>query len=176
MGIYTLDHESRFPKIHNSVFVAPSADIVGDVQISEGCSIWYGAVLRGDVMPIKIGKNSNIQDNCVVHGTYQKAAAILGEHITVGHGAIIHGCKIDDNCLIGMGAIVMDNAHIKKNCIVAAGAVVTSGKVFEEGSLIVGQPARVQKVLTLEEQEGLIQSAFRYQKYLTKWYQNVEEN
>ena len=172
MGIYTLDHESRFPKIHNSVFVAPSADIVGDVQISEGCSIWYGAVLRGDVMPIKIGKNSNIQDNCVVHGTYQKAAAILGEHITVGHGAIIHGCKIDDNCLIGMGAIVMDNVVVPSNCLIAAGAVVLEKSILEAGYIYAGVPARKVKPLDPETAKFYItRTAANYVDY-AEWFRN----
>lgn len=157
------------PVIKKDVFVAPSADIIGEVYIEEGCSIWFNTTIRGDVMPISIGKETNIQDNCVLHGTLNKAACKIGNRVTVGHSVVLHGCEIGDHCLIGMGSIVMDNAKIAKNCIIGAGSLVTENSQFEEGQLIVGRPAKVKRALTEQELAFLNKSADNYLMYKT-WY------
>lgn len=162
---------NKKPQIAEGVFIAESADIIGDVQISEGASIWYQVVLRGDVMPIKIGKNTNIQDHVCVHGTYKKAGAELGEGVTVGHRAILHGCKVEDYCLIGMGSILMDSCVIPHHCIVAAGSVVTENSQFQPYSLIMGSPAKFKRKLTDDEITFLKKSAENYNFYTT-WYNN----
>ncbi len=157
------------PSLGTAVFVADGAKIVGDVTIGSESSIWFNAVLRGDVAPIKIGAKTNIQDNAVVHGTWHKAAAIIGDGVTIGHSAILHGCSVGDNCLIGMGAIIMDLAKIGPNCIVGAGSLVTEGSEFPEGSLILGRPAKVVRPLKPEELAFLPKSAANYITY-TSWY------
>lgn len=159
------------PKLSKDVFIADGAKIVGDVQIGEQSSVWFNAVLRGDVAPIKIGKKTNIQDNAVVHGTWNKAAATIGDGVTIGHTAILHGCTIGDNCLIGMGAIIMDHAKVGANSIVGAGSLVTEGSEFPEGSLILGRPAKAVRPLKKEELEFLPKSADNYMTY-TSWYKD----
>jgi carbonic anhydrase/acetyltransferase-like protein (isoleucine patch superfamily) len=157
------------PQLAADVFVADGARIVGDVIIGAQSSIWFNAVIRGDVAPIRIGSRSNIQDNAVVHGTWHKAAATIGNGVTIGHSVILHGCTIGDNCLIGMGTIVMDQAEIPANCIVGAGSLVTEGSQFPEGSLILGRPAKVIRPLKPAELEFLPKSAANYMTY-TGWY------
>lgn len=130
------------PKIHPEARVASGAKIIGDVTLEKGANVWYNAVLRADIGKIVIGENTNIQDCACVHLS-EHSSTILGSHVTVGHGAIIHGCVVDDDTLIGMGAIVMDNAKIGKNCIIAAGAVVLENAVIPDNSLAVGCPAKV---------------------------------
>lgn len=157
------------PKIAENVFIADGAKIIGDVIIGENSSVWFNSVLRGDVAPIRIGSKTNIQDNAVIHGTWNKAAATLGDNVTIGHSAILHGCTIGDQCLIGMGAIVMDHAKIGANSIVGAGSLVTEGSEFPEGSLILGRPAKRLRGLTDEEFAFLLQSAENYLTYKS-WY------
>jgi carbonic anhydrase/acetyltransferase-like protein (isoleucine patch superfamily) len=140
------------------------------VEMGENCSIWFNAVIRGDVMPIRIGKETNIQDGSVVHGTYKKCGTTIGERVTVGHGVILHGCDIGDRVLIGMGAIIMDKAKVSSDSIVAAGALITEDKVFPPGVLIVGRPAVVKRELTPEEKAFLNKSADNYLFY-KKWYE-----
>ena len=160
------------PTIPNSCFVAPNATIVGDVEIGEECSIWFNAVLRGDVNSIRMGDKVNIQDGAVVHCTYQKTKAIMGNNISVGHNALVHGCTIEDNVLIGMGAIVMDHAVVETNALVAAGAVVLENTIVESGWIYAGVPAKKVKQLNQEEIERLIRdTAKRYVKYMD-WYRN----
>lgn len=159
------------PNLEADVFVADGAKIVGDVTIGAQSSVWFNAVLRGDVAPIKIGSKTNIQDNSVVHGTWNKAAAVIGDGVTIGHSVILHGCTIGDNCLIGMGAIVMDLAKIGSNCIVGAGSLVTEGSDFPEGSLILGRPAKVVRPLKPEELAFLPKSAANYMTYMS-WYKD----
>jgi len=130
-----------FPKMGANCFVAPNATIVGDVIMGDDCSVWFNAVLRGDVNIIRMGNKVNVQDGAVIHCTYQKTQAIIGNNVSIGHNAIIHGCVIADNVLIGMGAIVMDNAQIGSNSIIAAGAVVLENTVVEPGSIYAGVPA-----------------------------------
>jgi carbonic anhydrase/acetyltransferase-like protein (isoleucine patch superfamily) len=160
------------PKIDKSVFVAPNAIISGNVEISQDSSIWYGCVLRGDVAKIKIGKNSNIQDNSVLHGTRANhlqnktgdsgAEVIIGDNVTIGHKAIIHACSIQDNAFIGMGAIIMDLAIVEKFAMLAAGAVLTPKKVVKSNQIWAGNPARYFRDLTQAEIDYIKISADNY--------------
>lgn len=159
----------KSPEIGQETFIAQSADIIGDVQIGKGCSVWFNTTLRGDVMPIKIGDDTNIQDNTVVHGTYNKCGAVIGNQVTVGHSVVLHGCKIGDLCLIGMGAIIMDQAEIPARCIVGAGSLVTENSTFPEGYLILGRPAKAVRPLNEKELAFLPQSARNYIEYKS-WY------
>jgi gamma-carbonic anhydrase len=157
------------PQISEDVFVADGAQIIGDVKIGKGSSIWFNTTLRGDVMPITIGAETNIQDGSVLHGTYGKYACEVGDRVTIGHNVILHGCKIGTRCLIGMGSIVMDGAQIGDFSVVGAGSLVTEGKTFPPKSLIVGRPAVAKRLLTDEELKFLEQSADNYLLYKT-WY------
>ncbi len=132
------------PVIGRNVFIAPTAVIVGDVEIQEGASIWYGAVLRGDMAPIFIGKNTNVQDNCTIHTDYGKPAHV-GESVTIGHNAIVHGCSIEEYCLIGMGAIILNDARILRGSIVAAGSLVKSRQEVGPFHMVAGTPAVFKK-------------------------------
>lgn len=123
-------------------FIAPNATIVGDVVMGDQCSVWFNAVIRGDVNSIVMGNKVNVQDGAVIHCTYEKTKTIIGHNVSIGHNAIVHGCTVEDNVLIGMGAIVMDNAHIGSNTIIAAGAVVLEGTKVEPGSIYAGVPAK----------------------------------
>lgn len=158
------------PKIGEGSFVAPSAMIIGDVSIGRNCSIWFNTTLRGDVMPIVIGDETNIQDGSTIHGTYQKCGAVIGRRVTVGHNVILHGCRIGDECLIGMGSTIMDLAHVPKRCVVGAGSLVTEESTFEEGWLILGRPAKAKRPLNEQELKFLSQSADNYLFYKT-WYE-----
>ena len=142
------------PDTEKALFIAENAVIIGDVTLEEGVSVWFGAVLRGDSGPIYIGKNSNVQDNCVVHNDAGTRVTV-GENVTVGHGAILHGCTVKDNCIIGMGATIMNNSVISENSIVGAGALISEGKIFPEGSLIMGCPGKAVKPVS-DEQRGYI--------------------
>lgn len=153
--------DGRLPELGNRVFVADGACLVGEVYVGDDSSVFYNAVLRGDLAPIRVGERTNIQDNVTVHVSTD-VPTIIGNEVTVGHNAVLHACTIDDNVLIGMGAIVMDGAHIKKNCIVGAGAVVTQGKEFPENSLVVGSPAHVVRELTVDELEKVCGGMQRY--------------
>jgi len=134
------------PKLGNNVFVAPTASVIGDVEIEEGASIWYGAVLRGDLAYIKIGKNTNIQDNCTIHTDTDKPA-IIGDNVTVGHNAVVHGCTVENNCLIGMNAVILNDAVIKTGSVIAAGSVVREGDKIGPRHFAVGIPALFKKEL-----------------------------
>lgn len=155
-------------KIKESVKIFPGAYVVGDVEIEEDCSIWYGAVIRGDRGIIKIGKGSNVQDNCVIHSSLTSTMTI-GKNVSIGHGAIVHGCDIEDNVLIGMNATILNDAKIGKNSIVGAGAVVSEGKEFPEGSLILGVPGRLIKETTPEQKEHIINNAKNYVKLANEY-------
>lgn len=145
----------KHPQWGTNCFIAPNATIVGDVAMGNNCSVWFNAVIRGDVNSITIGNDSNIQDGAVIHATYQKAATYIGNRVSVGHNAIVHGCRVNDHVLIGMGAIVMDNAVINEYCIIAAGAVVLENTVCETGYLYAGTPAKKIKPVT-DEQRALL--------------------
>lgn len=129
--------------MNKGYFIAPNATVIGDVTLGKNASVWYGAVLRGDIYPIRIGENSNIQDNCVLH-----EQVTIGNGCSIGHGAILHGCTVGDNCVVGMGAILLDGAVLGEHCLVGAGAVVTGKTNAPAGSLLLGNPAKVVKPLT----------------------------
>lgn len=157
------------PQLAENVFVTDSSQIVGDVRIGTGSSIWFNTTLRGDVMPIHIGSETNVQDGSVLHGTFGKFACVVGNRVTIGHSVILHGCKIGNSCLIGMGSIIMDGAEISDQCVVGAGSLVTEGKQFPPKSLIMGRPAKFIRELNDAEIKFLEQSADNYLLYKT-WY------
>ena len=167
--------EDLFPSWGESCFIAPNATIVGDVMMGDECSIWFNAVLRGDVNSIRIGNRVNIQDGAVVHCTYQKTKAIIGNNVSIGHNAIVHGCTIADNVLIGMGSIVMDNALVNSNTIIAAGAVVLEGTICEAGAVYAGVPAKKVKDISPEKVEGEINRIARNYLNYSKWFEKVNE-
>ncbi|MBR6941996.1 MAG: gamma carbonic anhydrase family protein [Fibrobacter sp.] len=143
-------YKGKQPQVGERVFLAEGACLVGDVSIGDDSSVFYNAVLRGDLAEIKIGKRTNIQDNVCIHVSTGVGVSI-GDEVTVGHGAVLHGCTIEDNVLVGMGAVIMDGALVMKNCIIGAGALVTAGKNFPEGSLVMGSPAQIIRPLTTDE-------------------------
>lgn len=157
-------YKGKYPAIHPSVFVADGVQIIGDVRIGCDSSIWYNSVLRGDINAVIIGERTNIQDCSVLHVTGELAVRI-GNDVTVGHRAIIHGCTVGDRCLIGMGAIILDNATIGAESLVAAGAVVLQNAVVPPGMLVAGVPAKVIRPLTPEEKDQLRISAHNYVQY-----------
>ena len=158
------------PVFGNNCFIAPNATIVGDVITGDDCSIWFNAVVRGDVNSIRLGNKVNVQDGAVIHCTYEKTKAIIGNNVSIGHNAIVHGCVIEDNVLIGMGSIVMDNAHVGSNSIIAAGAVVLENTVIESGSIYAGVPAKKVKDISQELISGEINRiANNYLKY-SGWF------
>ena len=160
------------PSFGEECFIAPNATIVGDVVMGNQCSVWFNAVIRGDVNSIRLGNKVNIQDGVVIHCTYEKTQTHVGNNVSVGHLAILHGCTIEDNVLIGMGAIVMDNVVVGSNSIVAAGAVVLEGTVIEPGSIYAGVPAKKVKSISTELIEGEINRiANNYVKY-SSWFQS----
>jgi gamma-carbonic anhydrase len=159
----------KAPLISKDVFIADGAKIISDVTIGENSSVWYNTTLRGDVMPIVIGSETNIQDGSTLHGTFGKHACIVGDRVTIGHNVILHGCKIGNSTLIGMGSIVMDGAVVPDHCVVGAGSLVTEGKIFEPYSLIVGRPAVFKRRLNDDEIKFLEQSADNYILYKS-WY------
>jgi len=163
----------KVPQIGAGVFLAENAALLGDVQIGDKASIWYNVTLRGDVMPIRIGAETNVQDNTVIHGTYQECGTTLAERVTIGHSVTLHGCQIGRGTLIGMGAIVMDRVVIGEHCLVGAGSLVTEGKVFPAKSLILGRPAVVKRTLTEAEVTALEESADHYLLY-KGWYENED--
>lgn len=168
MLIRTLN--GKTPQIGRGTFLAETACLIGDIEIGEECSVWYNTTLRGDVMPIRIGRQTNIQDNTVIHGTYNKCGATIGQRVTVGHSVVLHGCEIGDLCLIGMGAVIMDLAVIPPRSVVGAGSLVTENSRFPEGHLILGRPAKAVRPLKPEELRFLDQSADNYILYKS-WYQ-----
>ena len=162
-----IEYEGIKPEVHETCFVADSAEVIGRVTLGENTSIWYGCVLRGDENVIKIGKNTNIQDGTVIHISKDYSTEI-GDYVTVGHKAIVHACKIGDNVLVGMGAIILDGVEIEDNVLIGAGSIVTPGKIIPAGSLVLGSPAKVVRKLSEEEIEQLKQSALDYCTYAEK--------
>lgn len=153
------------PTIGPDCFVADNATIVGDVVLGRGCTVWFTAVIRGDVHSIRIGNETNIQDGAVLHCTYQKAALTIGSRVSIGHRALVHGCTVEDDVLIGMGAIVMDHAVVGAGCLIAAGAVVLENTVCEPGYLYAGVPAKKIKPVSEAQRENLRRTAANYQLY-----------
>ena len=163
---------NKKPKIHETVYLADNATIIGDVEIQEYSSIWFNVVIRGDVNFIKIGKYTNIQDGTVIHATYKKYPTIIGDYVTIGHNAIIHACTIEDKVLVGMGAIIMDNAIVHTGSIIAAGAVVVPNTEVESYCIYAGIPAKKIKCIEPEKAiEDIMHYANNYLMY-SKWYKN----
>lgn len=158
------------PLIPSSCWTAPNATIVGDVQFGENCTIWFNAVIRGDVNEIRIGHETNIQDGVVIHCTFKKAGTYIGNQVSIAHNAVVHGCTIHDRVLIGMGAIVMDGAIIHSNSIIAAGAVVLANTVVESNSIYAGMPAKRVKEIGPEMEEVISRTAKNYPMYAT-WFE-----
>lgn len=160
------------PQFGENCFIAPNATIVGDVNCGNDCSFWFNAVVRGDVNSIKLGHCVNVQDGAVIHCTYQKTKTIIGNHVSIGHNAIVHGCTIHDNVLIGMGAIVMDGVVIHENCIVAAGAVVLENTVVEAGSVYAGIPAKKVKKISEDLFRGEVQRIAKNYLMYSSWFKS----
>ncbi|MDP4267227.1 MAG: gamma carbonic anhydrase family protein [Bacteroidota bacterium] len=158
------------PKFGENCFIAENAAIIGEVEMGNNCSIWYNAVLRGDVHYIKIGNNVNIQDCTVIHGTYKTSPTNIGNNVTVGHNAVLHGCTIEDFVLVGMGAVVLDNAILRENSLIAAGSVVLANTVIESGWIYAGAPAKKVKQMPMDKIHDIIKNyADNYMMY-TEWY------
>lgn len=149
------------PRVPPTAYVAPGAVVVGDVTLGERSSIWFGAVLRGDINAIRLGEGSNVQDGAVIH-VADAYGAEIGDLVTIGHRAIVHACRVEDEVLVGMGAIIMDGCHVGRRSMIGAGALLTKGTVVPAGSLVLGSPARVVRPLTQEEQEAILGWAQRY--------------
>lgn len=166
-----LNYKNKSPKVESGVYLADGARIIGDVEIGEGSSVWFNAVLRADANVIKIGKNSNIQDNVVIHQS-EDSKVIIGDYVSIGHSVIVHGAVIEDNVLVGMGSTIMDNTVVGKNTIIGANSLITKDKYIPEGSLVMGSPAKVIRQLTEEEIESIHKNAEDYtelsKKYIVK--------
>lgn len=162
-------YQGRWPQLHESVFLADGARVIGDVSLGKDCSIWFNTVVRGDVHTIVVGEQTNIQDGAVIHCTFKKASTTIGRRVSIAHLAMIHGCTIEDECLIGMQAIVMDGAVIGRGSIVGAGAVVTQGTQIPPRSLVLGAPAKVVREVKPEELAAVLATCDRYMEY-TKGY------
>ena len=158
------------PKFGNNCFIAPNATIVGDVEMGNDCSVWFNAVLRGDVNIIRMGNKVNVQDGAVIHCTYLKAATHIGNNVSIGHNAIVHGCVIKDNVLIGMGAIIMDNVTVESNSIIAAGAVVLENTIVEPGCIYAGVPAKKVKDISEEMINGEIKRIAENYVMYSGWF------
>jgi len=153
--------KGKKPEINKEAFVAETASVMGNVKLGEGSSIWYGAVARGDIAPITIGKFTNIQDNATIH-IENSNPTVIGDYTVVGHNAIVHGCTIGNNCLIGMGSIILNGAKIGDNCIIAAGSLVTERSVIPPNSMVMGSPGKVTREVSDEEIEKIKKNAIRY--------------
>ncbi|MEJ7779223.1 MAG: gamma carbonic anhydrase family protein [Daejeonella sp.] len=158
-----------YPELGKHCFIADNATIVGDVRLGDNCSVWFNTVIRGDVNYIRIGDNSNIQDGAVIHCTYLKAGTDIGNNVSIGHNALVHGCILKDHVLVGMGAIVMDHALVEEFCIIAAGAIVLENTVCESGYLYAGVPAKKIKPLSEEQREMLKKLPANYVMY-SSWF------
>jgi carbonic anhydrase/acetyltransferase-like protein (isoleucine patch superfamily) len=163
-------HQGKTPQIAPGAYVDPAATVIGDVTLAEDASVWPGAVLRGDVHSIRLGKRTNIQDNSVLHGMKDLYPVVLGDDVTVGHGVLLHGCTIESRCLVGMGAIILNNARIGTGSIVAAGTLIPENTIIPPGSLVMGHPGKVRRQLSADEQAGIDAYSERYVAY-KKTYQ-----
>jgi len=158
----------KAPGVHGTAYVAPGAVVLGDVEIGEHASIWYGTVVRGDVNSIRIGARTNVQDLSVVHVTSKTHPTVIGDDVTVGHRVVLHGCTVKDRCLIGIGSVVMDGAVVGPDSVVGAGSLVPPGMVVPPGTLVMGSPARVKRELRPDEVEALGRSAASYVEYAAR--------
>lgn len=154
----------KHPVVSASSFIAPDAWVIGDVCVGDNVSIFFNAVLRGDIQRITIGRGTNLQEHSLVHTSHGMHAAVIGENVTVGHRAIIHGCSVGNTCLIGMGATILDNAEVGERCIIGAHTLIPKGMVIPPRSLVVGTPGKVMRSLSAEEENGLLSSALGYQE------------
>ncbi len=152
----------KHPAIGRGVFLADTCAVIGEVAIGDDSSLWFGTVVRGDVMPITIGARTNVQDNAVIHVTAMKLGTTIGDDVTIGHGAIVHACTIEDGCLIGMGSVILDGARIGRGSLVGAGALVTPGTDIAPNSLVLGSPATVKRPLKPHERDQLVYGAAHY--------------
>ncbi len=166
MTFYALGEKS--PQIYQDTWIAPDANVIGDVVVETGASIWFGATLRGDNEQILVGAGSNVQENCVFH-TDMGYPLVIGQNCTIGHKVMLHGCEIGDGSLIGMGATVLNGAKIGKGCLIGAGALITENKVIPDGSLVMGAPGKVVRQLNEGAQEGLLASATNYQNNMRRF-------
>ena len=166
---------NKTPQIGADSWLAPNATIVGDVILGDECSVWFNAVIRGDVNSIRMGNKVNIQDGAVIHCTFEKTKTILGNNVSVGHNALVHGCTVEDNVLIGMGSIVMDNCYIESGSIIAAGAVLLEGTRVEAGSIYAGVPAKKVKNISKELFEGEVMRIANNYKMYASWFKSEEE-
>ena len=160
----------KTPRYGSDCFIADNATLIGDVILGEGCSVWFSAVVRGDVNSIAVGDHVNIQDGAVIHGTYEKSATTIGNHVSIGHNAIVHGCRIHDHVLIGMGAIVMDDCIVEPYSIIAAGAVVPKNTHIKRGSVYAGVPAKCIKSVSPELMEGEIERIAKSYSMYASWF------
>ncbi|MBI3512418.1 MAG: gamma carbonic anhydrase family protein [Bacteroidetes bacterium] len=158
------------PKFGNDCFIAENATLVGDVVCGDQCSFWFNAVVRGDVNSIRMGNKVNVQDGAVIHCTYEKTKVNIGNHVSIGHNALVHGCTLEDNVLVGMGAIVMDNAHVGSNTIIGAGAVVTEGMKCEANAVYAGVPAKKIKDISPELQKGEVDRIANNYVLYSSWF------
>jgi carbonic anhydrase/acetyltransferase-like protein (isoleucine patch superfamily) len=168
-------HRGQWPKIASSAYVDPAATVIGDVTIGESSSVWPAAVIRGDINAISIGARTNIQDGAVLHVMREKFGLELGDGVTVGHGAVLHGCKIESRVLIGMGAIVLNGAHVGEGSIIAAGTLVLEGTVVPPGSLFLGHPGKFHRALTPEDFDSIDRYAARYVEYAETYKAEAEQ-
>ncbi len=166
MTLYALDGIA--PEVAEDTWIAPDANLIGKIVVEEGGSVWFGCTLRGDNEEIRVGKGSNVQENCVLH-TDMGFPLVIGEGCTIGHKAMLHGCTIGDNTLIGMGATILNGAKIGNNCLIGAGALVTENKVIPDGSLVMGAPGKVVRKMTPDGIEGLKKSAIGYQNNMRRF-------
>lgn len=164
-----LSFGEQTPSLHESCYIAPGAFVIGDVSMGEGASVWFNAVARGDVMPIRIGARTNIQDLSMLHVSSDLAPTIIGDDVTVGHRAILHGCTVEDGCLIGMGAILLDGVHVGAGSLIAAGSLVPPNMHIPPHSFVLGSPARIKRQTTEEERAAFLQSAAHYAELATSY-------
>jgi carbonic anhydrase/acetyltransferase-like protein (isoleucine patch superfamily) len=172
MPIYA--HKSNVPQIAADAYVAPNATVIGDVVVGAASSLWFGTVVRGDVFPIRIGARTNVQDNAVVHVTAARASTSIGDDVTIGHLALIHGCTIGHRCLVGMGSIVLDGAVIEDDCFIAAGSLVSPGTRLPSGSFALGRPAKVVRPVRAEDLATIAQASAAYVQYAREFVTDVK--
>ncbi len=172
---YIFPVNDKHPQMGENCFIAPNATIVGEVTMGNDCSVWFNAVIRGDVNKITLGNKVNVQDGAIIHCTYQKCGTIVGNNVSIGHNAIVHGCVIHENVLVGMGAIIMDNAQIGSNSIIAAGAVVLENTIVEPGSIYAGVPAKKVKNISEDLIRGEINRIANNYMMYSDWFKLIEK-